>query len=105
MEYVVDYIPWIKGLATPILPGVEIETFNKLCQDLAKQIKTARQKADLSQEALALAAEVDRTYVSQLERGVANPSLQILHRLAQTLGLELRIAFTPPSKKTLPDED
>lgn len=105
LEYIVDYIPWIKSLDTAILPGVENETFKKLCQDLAKQIKVARQKADLSQEALALMAAVDRTYVSQLERGVANPSLQILHRLAQTLGLELRITFAPPAKKAPSDDD
>lgn len=67
--------------------------FNKLCLQLAGQIKAARQQAKLSQESLALAAEVDRTYVSQLERGVANPSLLILYRLAKTLGLELKIAF------------
>ena len=67
--------------------------FNKLCLQLAGQIKAARQQARLSQESLALAAEVDRTYVSQLERGIANPSLLILYRLAKTLGLELKIAF------------
>jgi len=104
LEYIVDYIPWIKSLVPAILRGVENETFNKLCQDLAKQIKAARQKADLSQEALALMAAVDRTYVSQLERGVANPSLQILYRLAQTLGLELRITFAPAAKKAPSDD-
>lgn len=67
--------------------------FNTLCLQLAEQIKAARQQAKLSQEMLALAAEVDRTYVSQLERGIANPSLLILYRLAKTLGLELQISF------------
>lgn len=103
-EYFVDYIPWINNPATPILPGVETKTFNTLCRELATQIKTARQKADLSQEALALAAEVDRTYVSQLERGIANPSLQVLHRLAHTLGLELQITLAPPSKGSPPTD-
>lgn len=50
--------------------------------------------AGLSQEALALAAGVDRTYVSQLERGIANPSLLILWRLADALKMDLRIEFT-----------
>lgn len=79
---------------------MEHENFDTLCRNLAKQVKAARQQADLSQEALALAAEVDRTYVSQLERGIANPSVQILYRLALALGLDLRIAFVPPSKIT-----
>lgn len=43
----------------------------------------------ISQEKLALDAEVDRTYVSQLERGIANPSLEVLCRLATTLRVGL----------------
>jgi DNA-binding XRE family transcriptional regulator len=39
----------------------------------------------VSQEGLALEAEVDRTYVSQIERGVCNPSLLVLHKLAMVL--------------------
>lgn len=59
--------------------------FDEIRQNLAEAIKTARAKTGLSQEALALAAEVDRTYVSQLERGIANPSLLILYRIAVVL--------------------
>ncbi len=61
---------------------------------LAEQIRSERQRVGLSQEALALAAEVDRTYVSQLERGIANPSLQILHRLATALDAELVVSIS-----------
>lgn len=59
--------------------------FDEIQQKLAESIKAARAKTGLSQEALALAAEVDRTYVSQLERGIANPSLLILCRIATVL--------------------
>ncbi|WP_088887218.1 helix-turn-helix domain-containing protein [Diaphorobacter nitroreducens] len=82
---------------------MEDKNFDTLCRNLSKQVKAARQQADLSQEALALAAEVDRSYVSQLERGLANPSLQILHRLAQALGHDLRITFVPPAKNPSAD--
>lgn len=68
--------------------------FQTLQEQLAEVIKTERLKLGLSQEALALAAEVDRTYVSQIERGVANPSLLILHRLAAVMGLSLQIGFS-----------
>lgn len=67
--------------------------FNILCTHLASEIKAARLRAGLSQEALALAAEVDRTYVSQLERGIANPSLLILVRLAAALGCKLELSL------------
>lgn len=56
-----------------------------------------RLNAGLSQEALALAAEIDRTYISQLERGVANPSLMILYRISNVLEKELQIAFLESS--------
>jgi len=67
--------------------------FERLLDRLGEEIKALRLAAGLSQEALALAAEVDRTYVSQLERGVANPSLMILHRLSKVLGKDLHITF------------
>jgi transcriptional regulator with XRE-family HTH domain len=73
---------------------VENTDFESLRLRLAESIKLARKHAGLSQEALALAAEVDRTYVSQLERGVANPSLQILFRIAKALGQELSISLS-----------
>ena len=69
------------------------QNFENLLVRLAQDIKTLRLKAGMSQEALALAAEVDRTYVSQLERGVANPSLVILQRISTVLGRELQIDF------------
>ena len=45
----------------------------------------ARKKRGLSQERLALEAEVDRTYVSQIERGLGNPSLTVMYRFAKAL--------------------
>lgn len=67
--------------------------FDRLLKQLGGEIKSLRTAAGLSQEALALAAEVDRTYVSQLERGVANPSLAILIRISAVLGKNLQISF------------
>lgn len=74
------------------------KVFERLIYRLGEEIKESRLNAGLSQEALALAAGVDRTYVSQLERGVANPSLKILYRISMVLESELRIAFIEPSR-------
>lgn len=73
------------------------ETFRQLQRQLAKEIKAARLAAGMSQEALALQAEVDRTYVSQLERGVANPSLLVLQKLAEVLRAPLAVTIGAPS--------
>jgi transcriptional regulator with XRE-family HTH domain len=56
---------------------------------LANNIRCRRAAMGLSQEALALSAEVDRTYVSQIERGIGNPSLLILSKLCDVLNAEL----------------
>jgi transcriptional regulator with XRE-family HTH domain len=39
----------------------------------------------LSQEALAVDAGIDRTYVSRLERNLENPTVAVLERLANAL--------------------
>lgn len=69
------------------------KSFDDLRAQLANEIKQSRRRLGLSQEALALQAEVDRTYVSQLERGIANPSLLILHRISTVLGMDLSISL------------
>lgn len=50
-------------------------------------LREARVKASMSQEALALDAGIDRTFVSMLERGKRQPTLDTLFRLAKVLGV------------------
>ena len=38
---------------------------------------------------MAFQAEIDRAYVSQIERGVINPSLLVLLRVSRVLGVEV----------------
>jgi transcriptional regulator with XRE-family HTH domain len=52
---------------------------------LAETIKELRAKAGITQEELADRASVHRTYVSQLERGLKSPTLEVLFRLAHAL--------------------
>lgn len=59
--------------------------YEQVRQDLARNMKDFRGKRGLSQEALALSADVDRTYVSQIERAVGNPSLLVLCKLGVIL--------------------
>lgn len=52
---------------------------------VAANVRQARKAAGLSQEELALEAEVDRTYVSQVERAKRNITVVVLSRLARAL--------------------
>lgn len=57
-------------------------------------IRQYREKQGLSQESLAEKAELDRTYVSGIERGRRNPSLLSIERLAKALGIGLDELFS-----------
>ncbi|QUS38848.1 XRE family transcriptional regulator [Tardiphaga alba] len=50
-----------------------------------KVLASLRQSARLSQEELAERADIHRTYVSQVERGLKSPTLIVLFRLASAL--------------------
>lgn len=55
---------------------------------LGKNVRRFRLEAGLSQEQLAFEADMKRSYVSDLERGVRNPTVQALGRLAAALKVE-----------------
>jgi transcriptional regulator with XRE-family HTH domain len=57
----------------------------KFLLPLAKAIRDRREQLGLSQESLAEACGFDRTYISMLERGTRNPSLQNLLKIASGL--------------------
>ena len=60
--------------------------YARVVDSLARNLSLLRAKKGLSQEALALDAGVDRTFVSKIERKLANPSLATVSALAEVLG-------------------
>lgn len=69
----------------------------------ARNLRKARNVRCLSQEALAHEANVDRTYVSALERGVYNATIVMVAKLAKALDVEpselLRGGAKPKTRK------
>lgn len=49
-------------------------------------VRQVRERRDLSQEKLSFESGLDRTYISGVERGVRNPTLEVIQRLAVSLG-------------------
>ena len=52
-----------------------------------RNIKKFRLKKGWSQEDLAFESDIHRTYISGLERGVRNPTIVVVARLAKALGV------------------
>jgi transcriptional regulator with XRE-family HTH domain len=57
---------------------------------LGQNIRQKREANDLTQEALAELCDLDSTYISGIERGVRNPSVMSLIRLAK--GLDITVS-------------
>jgi transcriptional regulator with XRE-family HTH domain len=54
---------------------------------LGMNVRKWREEKDLTQEALAERADLDPTYISGIERGVRNPSVLSVVRIAAALGV------------------
>jgi transcriptional regulator with XRE-family HTH domain len=65
----------------------------------AINLRRARQAKSLSQEELAHRAEIDRTYISALERSVYSVTIDVLGKLASVLEVEPSDLLKPPNFK------
>ena len=73
---------------------------------LALNLRRLRRARGLSQEELAHRAEIDRTYISSLERSVYAAGIDVVDRLACALGVEVvDLLARPTSSKRRPRVD
>ena len=56
-----------------------------ITEEIGKRIKEIRSEKGISQEKLALKAELDRTYVAGVENGKRNPSIKSLEKIINAL--------------------
>jgi len=69
---------------------------------VAWNLRRWRVRRKLSQEKLAVDASVDRTYVGRLERGLENPTVGVLDRLAEALSIHVAEFFRAPVRGEVP---
>lgn len=62
-------------------------------EKVGQRIRFLRKELNLSQEALALKSEVDRTYMTDVENGRRNVSLEILERIIKALEVSITEFF------------
>lgn len=60
-----------------------------ICVKFGKRVRKARKVIGLSQEALAHEADSNRTYISDVERGQRNPSIEVVERIAKALNVSM----------------
>ena len=71
----------------------------KLVQAVASTIRHFRKLADISQEVLADKADLDRTYISGIERGVRNITLDSLEQIINALNIDVQTFFIKVSEE------
>jgi len=62
-----------------------------LVKTLGERIKKRRKELSITQPHLAELANVSTNTLYKLERGQGNPSIEVLNKLAQVLGMELTL--------------
>jgi ribosome-binding protein aMBF1 (putative translation factor) len=86
----------VRGLMVLIDARIEMH-MKKREQQIQKRfggrVRELRKLKGLSQEALALACDLDRTYIGGVERGERNISLVNIHKIAAALGVAPKELF------------
>lgn len=71
---------------------------DKLAKALGERIRMQRKACRISQDALALACSLDRSYVGRIERGEVNITVEKLYRIAGELDCEPSSLLPQPSE-------
>ncbi len=61
-------------------------------------VRRLREARGLSQEAFGFAAGIDRTYVSGVERGVRNPTIEVAAKFAAGLEVPVHVLLVEPDE-------
>ena len=59
-----------------------------ICRKVGRNVRQLREEKGWSQEEFAAEVGLHRTYVSGIERGVRNPTVKIVAKLAEKLGVQ-----------------
>lgn len=81
------------------------ERRNRVTDAVGRVLRVQRQKSGVSQQELALLSHVDTTTISRIERGVGNPTVDTLARLAFCLGVPVATLTTEITPEDLDDKE
>jgi transcriptional regulator with XRE-family HTH domain len=66
---------------------------SEICKIVGSRIRVIRKQQKLSAEALAFESNLDASYITGIERGQRNPSMLVLDKIREVLGLEWEEMF------------
>lgn len=69
---------------------------------LGDELRKAREEAGLTQEQLSFAAGIDRSYISQLENDRKSPTVDLLFRICDALGVSASAVLARVEKSRTP---
>lgn len=72
---------------------LDMKNSNNITVRFGQRVRQLRTELGLSQEAFADKCGLDRTYISGIERGVRNPTLEVIGVIADGLGKSLEALF------------
>lgn len=72
-----------------MIAGVVTASRSDILERFGQTVRKRRMALDLTQEILAERAELHRTYIADIERGVRNVSLRNVEKLARALGISV----------------
>ena len=80
-------------------PGFE-QAYNEIQPEMnvIRALIDARISQNMTQKELSEKTGIAQTEISKLENGTRNPSIKLLQRLADGLGMVLNVTFTPKEK-------
>ena len=68
--------------------------------DVIRAIVEARTSQNMTQKELSKRTGINQADISKLENGTGNPTINLLKRLADGMGMMLKIEFVPKTKQT-----
>lgn len=86
-------------------PAKATEARNLVSLAVGDRLKESRIRANVSQLTLASEAHIARQFISEIERGVANPSIVVLANICHALGMTLAEFFSELDISLPPQED
>lgn len=78
-----------KSNCLPSLAVAKIEHYQKLCTEIIRLLREERLRRDLTNYAVFKRSGVSQTMLGQVERGLRNPTMELMLRIADGIGVDL----------------